>query len=453
MNNKYYIQTYGCQMNLYEEGIVCAIMNRANYTRVDNEYEADIIFLITCAVRAHAEQRVLGRLNVLKHLKHSKPDLIIGILGCLAQNYQNLFNSNDGVDLVVGPDQYRKLPELIADFQRTKTKQICCELTLENYEGIIPKTPSKVTGFVSIMRGCNNYCAYCIVPYVRGRERSKSKQQILTEIENLIENGVKDITLVGQNVLAWHDGSLNFLDLLKIIDKIDGFERLRFITSHPKDLTQEHLIVFSSLKKFCPQLHLPLQSGSNRILQLMNRKYTKEEYLAKIEFARKLMPEISLTTDVMVGFPTETEQDFYETYEVMQKIQFDYAYLFKYSERPYTKALALYPKVDKVVSQNRLERLIELQNKITKQKSQQYHNKVVEVLIESHNGKQSLGRTKNNKVVIINEIVDVGKLYQCRIKAVSGWTPIGEIIRTDEQIATKDNIVNNCSSPNKKEEM
>ncbi|MCX8014767.1 MAG: radical SAM protein, partial [candidate division WOR-3 bacterium] len=214
-NNKYYIQTYGCQMNLYEEGVVCAIMNQANYQRVKSEYEADIIFLITCAVRKHAEQRALGRINVLKALKHSNPNLIIGLLGCMAQNYQTLIN-NDDVDLVVGPDQYRRLPELITNYQNTKTMQIACELTSENYEGIIPQTSSpKVTGFVSIMRGCNNFCTYCIVPYVRGRERSKSRQQILTEIENLTKNGVKDITLVGQNVLAWHEDNLNFLDLLK----------------------------------------------------------------------------------------------------------------------------------------------------------------------------------------------------------------------------------------------
>ncbi|MCX8015538.1 MAG: radical SAM protein, partial [candidate division WOR-3 bacterium] len=210
------------------------------------------------------------------------------------------------------------------------------------------------------------------------------------------------------------------------------------------------LIVFSSLKKFCPHIHLPLQSGSNRILQLMNRHYTKEEYIAKIELAKKLMPEISFTTDVMVGFPTETEQDFNETYEVMQRLQFDYAYMFKYSERPQTKALELQPKVDKKTSQYRLEKLIELQNEITRQKSQQYLNKIVEVLIEANIGKQSLGRTKNNKVVIINEVVDVGKIYQCQIIAVSGWTPIGKVIPNDEQLVNADKVVDNCSSVNNK---
>lgn len=427
MIKKFFIRVYGCQMNQYEAGIISTIMDNAGYKQVNSENDADIVYLITCSVRNHAEQRALGRLNALKRLKKSKPDLIIGILGCMAQNYKDILGNKYGADLVVGPDEYLKLPDMINAFIQSQSSQICTNLTTENYEGIIPKSNNKVSGFISVMRGCNNFCTYCIVPYVRGRERSKSKTQIIKEAEELIKNGVKDITLVGQNVLAWQENDLSFLDLLKAINDLDGFERLRFITSHPKDLTLKHYEVFASLDKFCPHIHLPLQSGSNRILQLMNRGYTKEQYIKKIEIGRKIIPEISFTTDVMVGFPTETEQDFNETLEVIKQLQYDYAYMFKYSERPSTKAFDIEPKVDAKLSQERLTKLIETQNQITEQKSKDLSAKILEVLIEKRNGKQSFARTKTNKVVIIEEPVEIGTIYQCKIIKVAGWTPIGTI--------------------------
>ena len=428
MIKKFFIRAYGCQMNQYEAGVVSTIMDKAGYIQVNSENDADIIYLITCSVRNHAEQRALGRLNALKRLKKSKPDLIIGILGCMAQNYKDILGTKYGADLVAGPDEYLKLPDMINAFIQSQSSQICTNLTTENYEGIMPKSNNKVSGFVSVMRGCNNFCTYCIVPYVRGRERSKSKTQIIKEAEELIKNGIKDITLVGQNVLAWQENNLSFLDLLKAINGLEGFERLRFITSHPKDLTPKHYEVFASLDKFCPHIHLPLQSGSNRILQLMNRGYSKEQYIKKIEMGRKIIPEISFSTDVMVGFPTETEQDFNETLEVIKQLQYDYAYMFKYSERPSTKAFDIEPKVDVKLSQERLIKLIETQNQITEQKSKDLSAKILEVLIESKNSKQSFARTKTNKVVIIEELVEIGTIYQCKIIKVAGWTPIGTIV-------------------------
>ncbi len=428
MISKFFIRAYGCQMNQYEAGVVSTIMDNAGYIQVNSENDADIIYLITCSVRNHAEQRALGRLNNLKRLKKLRPNLIIGILGCMAQNYKDILINKYGADLVAGPDAYRKLPEMIDTYSKSNLPQICTYFSTENYEGIIPKPDNKITGLISVMRGCNNFCAYCIVPYVRGRERSKSKTQIIKEAEELIKNGIKDITLVGQNVLAWQENDLSFLDLLKTINDLEGFERLRFITSHPKDLTPKHFEVFASLNKFCPHIHLPLQSGSNRILQLMNRSYTKEQYIKKIETGQKIIPEISFTTDVMVGFPTETEQDFNETLEVIKQLQFDYAYMFKYSERPQTKAFDIEPKVDAKINQERLTKLIETQNQITKQKSNNLLGKLFEVLIEKRNGKQSFARTRSAKVVVIKEPVELGKIYQCEIINVSGWTPIGSLI-------------------------
>jgi len=426
--NKYYIRTYGCQMNQYEAGVISTIMDKAGYEQVGSELDADVVYLITCSVRNHAEQRALGRLGSLRRLKKMKPNLVIGILSCMAQNYKDTLASKYGADLVVGPDDYNKLPDLISEFKKTRIPQVCVTFSQENYEGIIPKTENSVTGFVSVMRGCNNFCSYCIVPYVRGRERSKSKKQIIKEVENLVGEGIQDITLVGQNVLAWQGVDLDFLDLIKIVDNMNGYRRLRFITSHPKDLTIKHIEIFSSLKKFCLHIHLPLQSGSNRILNLMNRGYTKEEYINKIETGRKIIPEISFTTDIMVGFPTETEQDFNETLEVIEKIQFDHAYMFKYSERPNTKACELAPKIDGSISQQRLMKMIELQNHITQEKSNALLNTILEVMIESKNGNQSLARTKNNKVVIVDEPVNVGKTYQCKIIKIAGWTPIGRLV-------------------------
>lgn len=433
MKGKYFIKAYGCQMNQYETGIISAIMNQAGFCQVDKETEADVIYLLTCSVRNHAEQRALGRFNYLKGLKRTNPDLIIGMLGCMAQSYKQELVEQFGVDLVAGPDQYRRLPELISDYQNKKISQTAVEFSNENYEGIIPKHNHKVTGFISIMRGCNNFCSYCIVPYVRGRERSKSLAQIMQEANHLVSYGVQDITLVGQNVLAWQEKESNFLDLIKAIDNLPGYSRLRFITSHPKNLSRQHLETFTTLTKFCPHIHLPLQSGSDRILQLMNRGYTKQEYLEKIETARKLIPAISFTTDIMVGFPTETEKDYQETLMMVKQIQFDFAYMFKYSERPYAKSKEISPKVDDATSRQRLTELIEIQNQITAQKSKQLLHEQLEVLVESKNGTQAYARTKSNKVIVIKQPVQTGKTYLCKIEQIVGWTPIGKIIEQAQE--------------------
>ncbi|MCX7757012.1 MAG: tRNA (N6-isopentenyl adenosine(37)-C2)-methylthiotransferase MiaB [candidate division WOR-3 bacterium] len=426
---KFYIKVYGCQMNQYDAGVIRRIMEESNFIEVSDVKEADIILVLTCSVRSHAEIRALGQLNFWRRLKYEKPGLIIGVLGCMAQNLKDLLIEKFNVDLVVGSDQYRFLPKLINEYYKTKLPQVATEFTMENYEHIIPKTNNaSVVGYISIMRGCNNYCSYCIVPYVRGRERSKSLSQIVTEAESLIRHGVKEITLIGQNVLAWHDNNADFLTLLKEIDQLDGYYRLRFLTSHPKDLTVKHWETFSQLKKFCPYIHLPLQSGSNRILALMNRGYTKEEYLEKVMQGRQIIPDLVFTTDVMVGFPTETDDDYKETLDLLGKIKFDFAYMFKYSERPYTKAQKITPKVDAKIAQERLIRLIEYQNKITKERINSYLNKECEILVEFYTYPYSKGRTKDNKMVIIKDKLKIGEIYRCRITNIKGWTLIGEII-------------------------
>ncbi|MEO0071988.1 MAG: tRNA (N6-isopentenyl adenosine(37)-C2)-methylthiotransferase MiaB [candidate division WOR-3 bacterium] len=426
---KFYLRVYGCQMNQYDAGIIRRIMDEHGYQETSDEESADIILVLTCAVREHAEIRALGQLNFWRRLKYRRPELIIGVLGCMAQNLKDLLIKRYKVDLVIGSDQYRMLPQLIKECLKTKSPQVATKITLENYEHIIPKvTKNSVVGYIAIMRGCNNYCSYCIVPYVRGPERCKPFGEIIKEAEALICQGVKEINLIGQNVLAWRDGNTDFLTLLKTIDELGGYYRLRFLTSHPKDLTTRHWEVFSQLKKFCPYLHLPLQSGSNRILALMNRGYTKEEYLAKVTLGRQIIPELVLTTDVMVGFPTETDDDYNETIEVLDKVRFDFAYMFKYSERPYTKARKIIPKVDPETAQKRLANLITHQNRITQGKINSYLNRKCEVLVEFYSYPYSKGRTKDNKMVIIKDSLQVGKIYECMIKDITGWILIGEAV-------------------------
>jgi tRNA-2-methylthio-N6-dimethylallyladenosine synthase len=429
MGKKYFLKVYGCQMNQYDAGIIRTILDSAGYDEAQSEKEASIILLVTCSVRQHAEVRALGQINYWRRLKYQNPQLIIGVLGCMAQNFKEKLLNKTSVDIVVGPDQYHLLPKLIKDYTLTKKPRLAIEENCENYTEILPRIKeNSVTGFIAIMRGCDNFCSYCIVPYVRGRERSKPLSVILKEAYALINQGVKEITLIGQNVLAWKDRNADFLTLIKEIDQLEGYYRLRFITSHPKNFTAKHWDTLGTLKKFCPYIHLPLQSGSNRILALMNRGYTKEEYLEKIAYGRMVFPDLALTTDIMVGFPTETDEDYEETLGVMQQVRFDFAYMFKYSERPNTEAQKIYPKVPSPISAERLKKLIILQNEITHEKINSYINKQCEVLIEFQNSSISKGRTKDNKMVTIQGRWPIGAVFQCRISGVSGWTLVGEVV-------------------------
>ncbi len=415
-------------MNLYDAELIKSIMIDHNYTITPDEKKADILLLVTCSVRKHAETRALGRLSALRGLKQSNPDRVLVVTGCMAQKFKERLAAW-GADLIVGPDQYRQIPHLISTYQSSRITQTCTEFSLESYAGITPKMNGKVTAFVAIMRGCNNFCRYCIVPYVRGQERSKPIKDLYPEISDLALVGIKEITLVGQNVLVYNDEGVNFIELVEQVEAIPGIERIRFITSHPRDLNLDLLERLSRLKKFCPALHLPLQSGSNRILELMNRGYTKEHYLRLIQAARELIADVSITTDFIVGFPSETDEDFNETLEVVDRVGFDFAYMFKYSPREGTEAAAMENDVPEPLKQQRLSRLLERQNRITKHRNQELLGTTVSVLIESKNRRDLtfIGRTKNNKIVVIKEPVQIGQTVSAEITALDGWTLIGEV--------------------------
>ncbi len=423
----YYLQVYGCQMNFYEAEVVRTILNQAGYQEVVSESRAEVLLMMTCSVRAHAENRALGRLAQFVGLKKQGETKVVGVLGCMAQNLKEKLVDGYQADIVVGPDQYQRLPEFIDRCLNGDSSQMAVDFSNECYEGIFPEQKNGVTAFVTIMRGCNNFCSYCIVPYVKGPERSRTAESIIAEIRQLGENGVKEVTLIGQNVLAYQDNTTDFCQLLERVCAIDSIERVRFLTSHPRDLDERVVRTMASLPKVCLQLHLPLQSGSNRILKLMNRGYTAEEYLMKVAMVRSRMPEVSLTTDVIVAFPTETEKEFEATLNCIQEVRFDYAYMFRFSPRARTSAAEFKPMVPAAVASERLSRLIAVQNRITKESNLAMVGREYELLIErkSPRGNGSLGRTPQGKVVIIDQPVNNGSLIKVKIIGISGWTPLG----------------------------
>ncbi len=418
-------------MNVYEAGIIRQILNRAGIEETENESAADVLLMITCSVRKHAEMRALGRLRMFSAQKKNDPKKIIGVLGCMAQRLGEELISEHDVDLVVGPDNYSVIPELIKKLQNGDAPGTVLSLTGECYSDIYPVAQNHATATVIAMRGCSNFCSYCIVPYVKGPERSRPLKNILLEIKQLIDKGIKEITLLGQNILAYKNDGIDFVALLRSVSEINGLKRVRFLTSHPKDLNEKVLAAIRSLPHLCPQLHLPLQSGSNRILELMNRHYTREEYLDKVTMARDLIPDLSLTTDIIVGFPTETEEDFNATLDVVAKVKFDFAYMFKFSPRPGTKAADFTPPVPPAEASRRLSELIKIQNQITLDSNRAMIGKEYELLIEakSPRGKGSLGRTRHGKVVILDEPFTPGNLVNVMITEIRGWTPVGKIIR------------------------
>jgi tRNA-2-methylthio-N6-dimethylallyladenosine synthase len=438
---RFYVRAYGCQMNQYEAGLVREILGREGCTETPSELEADVILLLTCSVREHAEQRAIGRLRNLRALKADRPDLVLAVLGCMAQSRAKELANGLGADLVVGPDDYRRLPELIRDFREQRTPQVAVQLTSECYEGVLPRMEvqnpkseiqNPVTGMVTVMRGCDNYCSYCVVPYVRGRERSKSRASVLDEVRALIAQGVKDVTLVGQNVLAYHDGELDFAGLLALVNSaISGapaLVRLRFLTSHPKDVTPALAEAMLDLPGVCPHLHLPLQSGSDSILAAMNRRYTRAEYTERVAMLRRTVPNLSLTTDVLVGFPGESDEDFELTLEMVERIGFDFAYMFRYSERPGTNAVGLEPKVPPVIAQQRLAKLIGVQNQITRRRNTALVGQRREVLVEARHGSDYIARTRDGRSVALKCDVAIGKLLTVEITGIQGWTPVGRAV-------------------------
>ncbi|MDX9917672.1 MAG: tRNA (N6-isopentenyl adenosine(37)-C2)-methylthiotransferase MiaB [Gudongella sp.] len=422
--NKFLINTFGCQMNERDSEKIAWILENMGYSATEDKEEADLIIFNTCAVRKSAEDRVFGQLGELKELKRRKPDTIIALCGCMMQreDIRTFFLSKHRhIDIVFGTNNIHKLPQLLNRFHETgKTVVDIVEDTREIEESVDALSKYSYKSYVNIMYGCDNYCTYCIVPYTRGREKSRDPELILSEIEGLAKNGTKEITLLGQNVNSYGktlERTYSFTDLLKDIDKVDGIERVRFMTSHPKDFSPELAEAYGSLKKLSPHLHLPVQSGSNRVLRAMNRNYTREDYIKKIEMVRSIIPDIALTTDLIVGFPGETDEEFMDTVKLCQEIKFDSAYTFLYSVREGTSAARMTEQVPDEIKHQRFQKLLDAMHPIGLELNQKLIGTVQKVLVEevSKNDPFMLsGRTESAKLVhfkgherLIGNIVNV----------------------------------------------
>jgi len=415
---KFYIETYGCQMNIADSELVVSILKNAGYEHTTDYNNANIIFVNTCSVRDNAESRVRGRLNVFKFMKKSNKGTIIGILGCMAERLkQQLLEEEQVLDMVVGPDAYRDLPNLLKQAESGE-RAINVELSREEtYADLSPVRLDEngVTAYVSIMRGCNNMCAFCIVPFTRGRERSRNPETIIREINELVEAGYKEVTLLGQNVdkYNWYDGEVNFAKLLDKVAKVNSSLRVRFATSYPQDMTDEVLYTIAANNNICKYIHLPVQSGSSRMLEIMKRGYDRDWYLNRIDAIRRIIPDCSISTDIITGFCTETEQDHQDTLELMNTAKFDYAYMFKYSVRPNTFAARNYEDdVPEEIKIRRLDEVIHLQNKLSLESNKRDLNKLFNVLVEGVSKRSTeklFGRNSQNKVIVFpSEVNRVG---------------------------------------------
>lgn len=434
---KLFIETYGCQMNVADSEVVASVMQMAGYEMTEQIEEADAIFVNTCSVRDNAEQRIYGRLQYFQSLRKKKKKLLVGVLGCMAERVREDLIKHHGVDLVAGPDSYMDLPNLIGAAERGD-EAINVELSKsETYKDVIPlKLPGvHISGFVSIMRGCNNFCTYCIVPYTRGRERSRDVESILNEINDMRAKKFKEVTLLGQNIDSYlfeKDGEkINFSRLLELVALAAPDMRIRFVTSHPKDMSDETLYVIAKYPNICQYIHLPAQSGSTKMLKVMNRKYTREWYLERIAAIRRILPECAISTDLFCGFHSETEEDYQETLSLMREVGYDSAYLFKYSERPGTYAAKhLVDDVPEEVKVARLQGMIDLQNKLSEESNLRDIGKTFEVLIEGFSKRsreQLYGRTSQNKVVIFDKKnYKVGQFIKVKINRASSATLFGE---------------------------
>ena len=437
---KLFIETYGCQMNVADSEVVASIMQMAGYELCENEAEADAIFLNTCSIRENAENKIYGRLETLHAEQKKGRQLILGVLGCMAERVREDLIQNHFANLVCGPDSYLNLPDMIAQCENGQNAMNIELSTTETYRDVVPQRigGNRVSGFVSIMRGCNNFCHYCIVPYTRGRERSRDVESILAEVRDLAARGYKEVTLLGQNVNSYQgrqngtDG-VNFAALLRLVARAVPEMRIRFSTSHPKDMGDETLRVIAEEPNVCRHIHLPVQSGSNRILKLMNRKYTREWYLERVAAIRRIVPDCGLSTDIFVGYCSETEDDHALSLSLMRECGYDSAFMFKYSERPGTYAARHLPDdVPEEVKVRRLEELIALQNELSAESNRRCIGRTYEVLIEGtskRSREQLFGRTEQNKVVVFDRgTLRPGQYATVRITDASSATLKGEVL-------------------------
>ena len=432
---KLYIETYGCQMNVGDSEIVVSIMQQEGFRYTESLEEADIVLINTCSIRDNAEQRIWGRLSEMRHMRKKKPSLIIGIIGCMAERLkEDLTKGGTGVDIVAGPDAYRDLPRLVREVDGGATG-VNVELSKEEtYAEIAPVRLDRngVSAFIAIMRGCNNYCSYCVVPYTRGIERSRDAKTIVAEARTLFENGYREVTLLGQNVNSYRTGDVDFPELLKQVAEISPLLRVRFATSHPKYISDKLLETMASMPNICRAIHLPAQSGSTEMLKRMNRKYTREWYLERVEAIRRYMPDCALTTDLIAGFAHETEEEHAETLSLMREVGYDFAYMFKYSERPGTFAQRnLGDDIPEDVKTRRLTEIIDLQNKLSEESNKRDIGKEFEILVEctsKRSEEQLSGRTSQNKMVVFDRHnFKVGDYVKVRITGCSSATLFGEV--------------------------
>ena len=433
---KLYIETYGCQMNVGDSEIVVSIMQQEGFRYTESLEEADIVLINTCSIRDNAEQRIWGRLSEMRHMRKKKPSLIIGIIGCMAERLkEDLTKGGTGVDIVAGPDAYRDLPRLVREVDGGATG-VNVELSKEEtYAEIAPVRLDRngVSAFIAIMRGCNNYCSYCVVPYTRGIERSRDAKTIVAEARTLFENGYREVTLLGQNVNSYRTGDVDFPELLKQVAEISPLLRVRFATSHPKDISDKLLETMASMPNICRAIHLPAQSGSTEMLKRMNRKYTREWYLERVEAIRRYMPDCAITTDLIAGFAHETEEEHAETLSLMREVGYDFAYMFKYSERPGTFAQRnLGDDIPEDVKTRRLTEIIDLQNKLSEESNKRDIGKEFEILVEctsKRSEEQLSGRTSQNKMVVFDRHnFKVGDYVKVRITGCSSATLFGEVV-------------------------
>lgn len=436
-NMNYQIFTYGCQMNEHDSEKLAGMLENMGYRPVTESKKADIILFNTCTVRENANQKVYGKVGSLKNLKKDNPDLIIGIGGCMMQDEnakEKIYKKYPYVDLIFGTHNLHHVPDLIKKIRDNRERIV---EVWDKKQGLIPDVPARrkndFQAWVSIIRGCDNFCSYCIVPYVRGREMSRPRKNILQEVQKLVADGVKEITLLGQNVNSYgHDleDNISFPGLLRKLDKIEGLKRIRYMTSHPRDFSKKLVSAVDDCESICEHFHLPVQSGSTRILQDMNRGYTREEYYRKINYIKSMIPEAAITTDIIVGFPGETDEDFRDTLSLVKKVGFDMAFTFSYSPRRGTPAAGRENQVTEKVKNKRLQKLMDIQNDISRKKNKSYLGKTVKVLVEgeSKNNPETLsGRTRTNKLVILprREAI-IGEIVEIEIEKVRSWTLYGK---------------------------
>jgi len=441
-NLKFYIRTFGCQMNEADSEVIEGLLEREGYKKIDSPEGADVIILNTCSVRQHAEDRALSYLGALKKTKEEKPHTVFVLAGCVAQRLKSqIFERVPFVNIVLGTDNILELPKLIETAIENPSVRLIATEVREDLPGLAEgfwssstyscARSSELTGLVTIMRGCNNFCSYCIVPYVRGRERSRAVEDIVLEVEQKVGRGCKEITLLGQNVNSYEFNGSDFAGLLMEVEKVEGLERIRFTTSHPKDVPEKLIRAIRNSSKICEHLHLPAQSGSNRILESMNRGYTREQYLELIAKIRREIPETSVTTDLMVGFPGETEEDFQDTLSLVKDVEFDGAFTFKYSPRPGTQAAKEKDDVPLETKKERLAKLNELCERMALEKNRRLMGKVEEIMVErmARREKKLVGRTRGNKTVFFSgPASSIGKILPVEIEEAFTWSLFGRVV-------------------------